>query len=306
MSENKYLDGVSIIIVSYNSEYYIIDCIESIKNNSKNTPYEIFVVDNASSDETVNIIEKKFSEVEIVKNGDNVGFARANNQAIKLAKYKYLFLLNPDTKFDVDVISTFYKFMERDDNNNIWCCGAEILDENFRPSNSYGQFTKLTKILFEQFGLGKIFNHSFNKKFFNNIVNLNDSPYKVPFILGADMFIRRDVLYKIGLFDEDFDLNFEEAELSFRASKNKYDAMIVPNAKIVHYGGKSFNNSEEQWLFYRKNEILFAQKCFSSTKYLLIHLIYVLGTLLRLIIKKNRYDVTLLKLLLNKKQRNFL
>lgn len=291
--------GVSIIIVSFNSKNFIIKCLESIFSNVKNVQYEIIIVDNASIDNTIGEVENKFNNVLLIKNSKNVGFAKANNQAIKIARYKYILLLNPDVELKEDVIGLCYDFMERNENIMVWCCGASIFNEHNQPSKSYGYYSSVKKIFFEQFGLDRIFKKYFNKKFEIDFYDFGNLPIEVPFIIGADMFIRKEILNKIGLFDEDFDLNFEETELSYRASRLGYKSMLLPYVKITHLGSQSFKNNEQQWFYYRKNEILFAKKCFSLFNYSLIYIIYIIGTLLRVLLGFDDYDLLLLKHILN-------
>ncbi len=294
------MKDVAVIIVTYNSRRFVRDCILSVLDRTKGVSFEIIIVDNNSTDNSIEELEKEFHEVTFIKNKANLGFGAANNVGICRSSSKYIFLLNPDTIIQNDAVSLFYRFMEGKKNFDVWCCGANIIDENYKSSKSYGYFASVEKILFEQFGFNRIFKKFFNKKFKTDHNDYNNLPKEVPFIIGADMFIRREQLDRIGLFDEEFDLNFEEAELSFRAMKLGYNSVLLPEAKIIHYGGHSFKSSEQQWFYYRKNEILFTKKCFPFVKYSLTYIIYIMGTLFRAVISFNEYDFLLLKYMLGK------
>ena len=291
------MNDVSIIIVSYNSQNVIRECIKSIYDNTKNIYFEIIVIDNNSEDNTIDIIKKELPGINLITNTENIGFGAANNYGIKRSASKYILLLNPDTFLINDAISILYSFMETNEDSRIWCCGAKVLDKYYNPSKSFGKYTSVAKIFFEQFGFHRIFKKFYYKKLLEVQKNFDNKEGKVPFIIGADMFIKREYLEKIGFFDEDFDLNFEEAELSFRASKLGLISFIVPEAEIIHYAGFSFTNKEQQWFFYRKNEILFSQKCFLPLKYYTIKIIYIMGTVVRIISGFNEYDILLLKYL---------
>lgn len=298
--------SVDIIIINYNSFELLLNCVKSVVTNTLLIEYKIYIIDNNSEKFYQHKISNLYDNTCIILNKNNIGFGAANNIGIRQSTSDYILLLNPDTFLQNNAIQVFLNFMEEKENQRVWCCGANILDEKLNPSYAYGKYTSVIKIFFEQFRLNKIFKKYYDNKFLPVSNYLNNCQTKVPFVIGANMFIRRESLDKIGLFDEDFDLYFEEAELSFRAAQKGYYAAVLSEAKIVHYGGKSFKDQEQQWLYYRKNEILFAKKCFSHSKYLLIYFIYLLGTLFRLLINYNNYDLTLLKFLLLKKWRNIL
>ena len=136
---NKEIDStiIAIIIVTFNSEKYIKECLNSVYSSQTNLKYDVIVVDNNSIDLTASVIEQNFPKVHLVKNSQNLGFAKANNQAIKIAKGKYLFLLNPDTEITKETIERFYSFMQTEENKNVWCVGGILKDEYGNPQFSY-------------------------------------------------------------------------------------------------------------------------------------------------------------------------
>lgn len=295
---------ISIIIVNFNSKELVRKCLLSIYTSTKNISYEIIIIDNNSDDDSVEMFQKEFPEILLIRNSTNIGFGSAVNLGIKQSDAEYIFLLNPDTFLLNNVLKIFYDYFESKGNGNVWCCGANVFDQNYANTASFGNYTSIGRIFFEQTGLNQIFKKYFFKKYLEFPQICNDQPFTVPFVLGADMFIRRCVLEEIGVFDEDFDLNYEEAELSFRAAKSGYYSILVPEAKIIHYGGQSYKSKELQWLHHRRGEILFAKKCFSSYKYFIILIIYLLGTLIRLMIKNDGYELILLKYILRRKQKS--
>lgn len=125
---------ITIIIVTYNSEKYICQCLDSIYRGNVDLTLEIIVVDNNSSDSTINIIKKKYPSIILIVNSKNEGFARANNQAMEIAKGKYLFLLNPDTIISHNALERFRAFLDKRTNADVWCIGGQLIDENGAPS----------------------------------------------------------------------------------------------------------------------------------------------------------------------------
>ncbi|MFN4150143.1 MAG: glycosyltransferase family 2 protein, partial [Candidatus Sericytochromatia bacterium] len=194
---------VSVIIVTFNSEKYILTCIKSILEQTNKLKYEIIVVDNNSEDNTVQILKNNYPNVIVIENKVNYGFAKANNIGIKKSKSKYLFLLNPDTILINNVISILYSFMEKEKNIDVSCCGATIFNDDNTLQESFGKFPSLKQVLFE-FGLKSIFPNFYNEHFSTGFKNYKFQLREVEHIIGAGMFIRKDLFNKIGYFDEDF------------------------------------------------------------------------------------------------------
>jgi hypothetical protein len=244
---------VSVIIVSFNTKDLTINCIKSVKEKTTGLSYEIIVVDNNSNDFSTEEIENKFPDVIIIKNDFNIGFGKANNKGINKAKGKYLFLLNSDTYLINNALKIFFDFMEMKENINIACCGGSLLNEDLTPHISFGRFPKIKGIIF-YYLLSKLFPDYYADNYFMAGVIKNDNIIDVDYVTGADMFIRKSVIEKVGVFDDDFFLYFEETELCSRFIKAGFKNVIIPEAKIVHLCGKSPLNSDKQKIF---NESMF-------------------------------------------------
>jgi len=213
---------ISIIIVTHNSEKYINECIDSILAFSNSEMLEIIIVDNASTDGTTNGISRNYPTLNLIKNNHNIGFGAACNIGIKMSKSPYIFLLNPDTVLLNDVLSIFYKEMEKNQNEEIWCCGGQLYDEKLNPVKSFRQFPTIRKVFLQQSGFEYLKKKIINKYKLDNKNNIGKKIIRDFFIIGADMFIRNSVLEKIGMFNESFFMNYEESELSYRAKKNEF------------------------------------------------------------------------------------
>lgn len=229
---------LSIIIVSFNVEELLVKCLESIEKNSKGLPLEVFVVDNDSADNTVLTIRKKFPNVRLTANEKNLGFSKANNQALKKAKGEYLLILNPDTELKVDTLSKMINFMDENKNVAISTCRVELadgsLDRDCRrhfptPWRSFYHFSNLSKI----FSGSRIFDQYYIGYMPDNIEQEIDA------CAGAFMMIRSSVLKKVGYFDEDFFFYGEDLDLCWRFKEKGYRIVYTPITKIIHYKGAS-------------------------------------------------------------------
>ncbi len=150
---------LSIVIVNYNVEYFLDQCLNSVRKAMENIDGEIFVVDNDSIDGSNQMVEKKYPEVTLIANKKNVGFSTANNQAIKISKGKYVLLLNPDTVVEHDTFEKCIKFM--DDNPDGGALGVKMLDGSgkFLPESKRGLPTPSTSF-YKMFGLSSLFPNS--------------------------------------------------------------------------------------------------------------------------------------------------
>lgn len=272
---------LSIIIVSYNCLQYLIDCLESIKNNNDiGNRLEIIVVDNSNNDETYLFLKNNYKEIIAIKN-DNLGFGQGNNVGAKLSRGKYLFFLNPDTKLVNFPFSKVINCMEK---RNVFCAGFQLLDGNNKRTNSFG--------LSETLGMKNVI---FNK--FLHATNIF-IPSKM-YVSGADILISRNVFFDAGLFDEHIFMYYEEVDLFTRLKKRKYNMYFLRRYKIVHLEGRStyssfFDKYKRQIESYKyvcdKHGIDFDKRILKEKKYIKIK--FVIAKLL----KKNEMKECYLKI----------
>lgn len=291
---------VTIIIVSYNSEFYLNNCLESVYEQTKNIYFNVILIDNNSTDKSINIIKSNFREIKIIENKTNYGFAKAVNQGLELTDSEYILLLNPDTILLNNAIKVYYDFMQA--TPSAGCCGGTILEKNMNPGISFGFFPTLKQIFFEEFGLRKIF----TKYYFNHLSpacklkNENSKPISVDYVSGANMFFKKNVLNKAGKLDEDFFLYYEETELSFRIKKSGFKNFVVPEAKIIHLEGKSFAGDDFNKIkLMKKSEFLFFRKCYGSFSVFCAKLFYITGSVLKLIFKFDKRQLKIFKVIIN-------
>lgn len=260
---------VSVIIVNYNTIELTKQCILSIYAQTEGVNFEIIVVDNNSEDNSVKIIEDNFPQVILISNGDNIGFGRANNLGVKIAKGKYIFFLNSDTILLNNAIKIFFDYMEKNNiSSNIGALGCVMLDSslNLNYRNSYYEFPRLSmffKLIFQN-----IFS-DLRKKYLSDCQKLNnEGQISVDFIVGADLFIPRDVIDTIGAFDPDYFLYWEEVDLQYRMYQKELSRLIIFGPEIVHLEGGSSEKKVKNWqrkiekqsllLYFRKHSNFFS------------------------------------------------
>lgn len=238
----KRINDVSIIIVNYNSGNLIIDCVNSIYEKTKETSFEIIIVDNYSKDDSVRKLNDSLGKkVSIILSNENLGFGKANNLGAKHAKGEYLFLLNPDTVLINDAISILVKYLKQ--HNDTGIAGGNLFTLDKKPTPSFCiQFDDLMlekeRAKWSYLISSKISQKRNSNK--NNKIdefNYTNSPQKVAYIFGADIMIKKSLFDEIGGFDPDFFMYAEEEEMSWRITQKGYSIYSVPQAEIIHLEG---------------------------------------------------------------------
>ena len=279
---------VTIIIITYNSSAYIYNCLDSLMKLMPGFGIEIIIIDNNSDDDTSKIIKSVPYQIKFIQNNVNKGFARACNQGIKTASGEYIFLLNPDTVILNDVISIFISYMEKQENLNVWCGGAQLYDDDKQPSKSYGKFPTIIDVLLEQSGVkGLLLKLPEVKKSIRQKQIKHNK--EVPFVMGSGMFIRRSTLKHIGFFNEKFFLNYEETELSWRANRKGFKSIILPEAKILHHSGKSFSNLHTYLSHLWLGQLIFFRLTKSIAEFKFIRFLHLTGSFFRWLIKSDQF-----------------
>lgn len=256
---------VSIIIVSYNTKNILRDCVLSIKDKSHDIDYEIIVVDNASSDGSVEMLRQEFPDVKIIESGGNIGFGKANNKGMAQATGKYLFLLNSDTILLNNATKILFDKAESlsDQGCKIGALGSVLLNKDLNTCHSYGHFITPSSELKEVI--------SKYLKFLKDPANTNPPLVKgvkdVDYITGADMFVPEEVYKETGGFDPDFFMYCEEVDWQKRMQKNGYSRIIVEGPKIIHLEGGSDNEQKKLWTPKRLSNLYKSRKIYRKKHY---------------------------------------
>ena len=239
---------LSVVIVSYNVRSYLDNCLASVRKALEGIEGEVFVVDNASTDDTLTLLPDRYPEVRFIANEDNVGFASANNQAIRLAKGEYVLLLNPDTTVAEHTLREAVSFMDEHPQAG----GAGVMmhneDGSLAPESRRAIPTPWVSAM-------KMLGYS-SRYYMSHLPW--DKPCQIEVISGAFCLLRHSALDQIGLLDEDFFMYGEDIDLSYRLLKGGYQNWYLP-LPIVHFKGKSTRKSEYRYVhvFYQAMLIFF-------------------------------------------------
>ncbi len=256
---------LSIVIVNYNVKHFLEQTLTSVFKALGGIDSEVFVVDNNSVDGSCELVERKFPEAKLIANKDNPGFSKANNQAIKLAKGKYVLLLNPDTVVEEDTFVKCIEFM--DSHTDCGGLGVKMVDGSgkFLPESKRGLPTPWVAF-YKIFGLSKLLPKSKRFGKYHLTYLSPEETHEIEVLSGAFMFMRMEALDKSGLLDEDFFMYGEDIDLSYRLIKAGYKNYYYPDTRIIHYKGESTKKSSVNYVFVFYNAmIIFARKHFSSS-----------------------------------------
>ena len=253
---------VSVIIINYNTCQMTAECIDSVFEKTEGIEFEIILVDNASTDGSREFFEKD-KRITYIYNYENLGFGRANNVGIEIAKGRNILFLNSDTLLINNAITILSNYL--DENSRVGACGGNLYTKDLKPNHSFRRiapsiadevntfFAKVpTKIIY---GKNEEFNHS-------------RKPLSVKYITGADLMIKKSVINNIGVFDPRFFMYYEETELCHRVRKNGYKIMSVPYAEIIHLDGGSFQNINTSSCYTQRNYE------YDTSKYIYYHIVY--------------------------------
>lgn len=255
---------LSVVIVNYNVQYFLEQCLISVENAIKGIEAEVFVVDNNSVDGSVEMVKKKFPWVKLIDSKENLGFSKGNNLAVKKSCGEYVLLLNPDTLVEEDTFTKCIDFMdERPKSGGL---GVKMMDGKgvFLPESKRSLPTP-SVAFYKIFGLSSIFPKS--KRFGKyHLGHLNeDENHEIEILSGAFMLMRKKALDEVGLLDENFFMYGEDIDLSYRLILGGWKNYYFSETRIIHYKGESTKKSSVNYVFIFYNAmIIFAKKHFNS------------------------------------------
>lgn len=262
--QKSFKHTLSIIIVNYNVEYFLEQCLNSVYNALGGINAEVFVVDNNSVDNSIEMVKAKFPRVKCIENKINVGFSKANNQAIQESNSEFVLLLNPDTVVEE---STFRKVIDFMVNHpDAGGLGVRMVDGKgrFLPESKRGLPTPAVAF-YKIFGLSKLFKKSpkFNKYHLGYLDEHKN--HAVDILSGAFMLMRAESLEKVGLLDETFFMYGEDIDLSYRIQLGGWKNYYCSDTTIIHYKGESTKKSSVNYVFvFYRAMVIFAEKHFSK------------------------------------------
>ncbi|MBK8497587.1 MAG: glycosyltransferase family 2 protein [Flavobacteriales bacterium] len=218
---------LSVIIVNYNVRAYLEQCLRTVFTALEGIEGDVFVVDNQSTDGSVEMVREKFPQVKLIANADNVGFSRANNQAIRASNADYVVLLNPDTVVGEDVFRKVIAFL--DGHPKAGGLGVKMIDGtgHFLPESKRGLPTPAVAF-YKIIGLTRLFPHSriFGRYHLGHMPE--NGTARIEILSGACMFLRKKTLDEVGLLDESFFMYGEDIDLSYRITLGGYENWYFP------------------------------------------------------------------------------
>ncbi len=268
---------LSIIIISWNTKNYLYDCITSIQANTKSIVYEIIVVDNASSDDSVQMLKDCFENIVLILNKKNIGFAKANNTALPFAKGRYILMLNSDTIVRPNALNNAVKYL--DENTSIGVLTPKILNKD--ESIQHPLYTKNPTLLsefIEAFGLSKLFK--------NNLFGTRLAKDKIENVVhacGCSLFVRKEVVDEVGGLDEKLIFSYEDVDYCRRIKAKNWQIIYYPFSSIVHFGGGSrevYNNQAINYILYSK--INYFSKYHNDVYVFILKLVLIFGAITKL------------------------
>ncbi|MBF0121029.1 MAG: glycosyltransferase family 2 protein [Desulfobacterales bacterium] len=259
---------ISFIIVNWNTKELLLNCIDSIFKTVKGIKFEIWLVDNASQDGSVEAVKTKYNNINIIVNHQNLGFAAANNIAFKQMSGRYALLLNTDTVLTDSAISELYNFMENNEKTGIAC--GQLLNLDGSKQNSIANFPSLLSLLSNETLLRILMPSKFPSKRKEYML-----PIEIDSGIGACLIIRKKALDDIGLFDEQYFFFMEETDLAYRMKKAGWNIYFIPSAKIFHLQGKSAGKGVNSRIMFYNSRYLYFKKWNPDIYWLIYFIIFM-------------------------------
>jgi GT2 family glycosyltransferase len=258
--------NLSIIIVNWNTGDQLKNCIDSIKSCQDSSNLPLIIIDNASSDNSIDLI-RATPQILLIELKNNVGFAKACNLGASLAYSKYLLFLNPDTLVFDGTFKFSVEFMESSKNNRVGICGVQLVDESSTISRSCSQFPTPLRLILQSLGVDR-----YLTKFSHFLTSWDHKSVKlVDQVIGAYFLVKSNLFIQLNGFDERFFLYYEEVDFSYRARLAGWFSAYISDVKVFHAGGGSSNQIKAKRLFYvLRSKIIYSFKHFSFFSALLV------------------------------------
>ena len=273
---------VSVIIVSWNTCAVTRDCLRSVFDQTRGIDFEVIVVDNASRDGSAEMVRREFPEAVLIENRENRGFAAANNQAMRLARGKYVLLLNSDTVLIDGAIQKSYAFIEKRPEAGVVGCKARNEDGSLQYTCL--MFPGLVNQLLLAAGLSRAFP---NNRFFGRAEMTwwdHGEVREVDYVAGCFMLVRRAAIEQAGMMDEKYFMYAEEADWCLRLRRTGWKVFYYPGAEYYHLLGASEKSSvRDMTLERRKSLLCFFNKNFGPPKAYAANFIFILNDALRIV-----------------------
>jgi len=260
---------ISIIIVNWNTQKLLRDCLQSINDTVRDVTFEIIVVDNASEDGSVLMLREEFPGVTLIENRDNRGFGAANNQAFAIMRGTYALLLNTDIVLTDNAIYELFSFMETHPDTAMAC--GQLLNRDGSKQNSIANFPTLLTLMANISFLEYLFPKRFPSKRYKHA-----EPIEIESAIGACLIVRKKAMDKVGIFDERYFFFFEETDWAYRMCSAGWKIYHVPSAMIYHLQGQSIGRNVRSRIEYYRSRYHFFKKWNGRPYTIAIYIVIIL------------------------------
>jgi len=276
---------VSVVIVNWNTEELLDNCISSIKEKTHGIRYEIIIVDNASQDGSVNLVKSKFPDCKLIESDRNLGFTKANNLAITRAFGKYILFLNPDTKLITNTLFNSVRFLETHKEFGALGCKLIFPDHSIQyvcartfptPFNQFCELAMLNRL----FPKSRLFS-SIELEYWDHTTSS-----EIDCISGAYIMVRKNIIDKLQGFDENIFMYADDVDLCYRIKQEGWKLYYLADEEIIHYAGVSSKQKSNNYfsiLMQKESNYYFINKHFGKFKARQFKLAVGIGTMIRLL-----------------------
>jgi len=244
---------ISVVVVTLNTKKLLLDCLASVFETIKEISFEVWVVDNNSTDGTLEAIRERYPAVNIIENKENLGFAAANNQAFRQMNGRYALLLNTDTVLTSGAVKELYDFMEANPEAGMAC--GQLLNQDGAKQNSIANLPTLPTLFCNEIVLRILMPKRFPSKRREYV-----SPLKVDSCIGACLIVRKEAMDDIGFFDERYFFFLEETDWAYRMKVGGWGVYFVPTARIFHGQGKTVGSGLNSRIMFYRSRYVFLKK----------------------------------------------
>ncbi|MDO9109564.1 MAG: glycosyltransferase family 2 protein [Desulfatirhabdiaceae bacterium] len=263
----EFIMEISVIIVNWNTRDLLLNCIRSVYETVRDISFEIWVVDNGSTDGSQETVTSGFPQVKLIENTQNMGFAAASNRALKEMTGRYALLLNSDAALTNGAAQTLLSFMESTPTAGMAC--GQLLNPDGSRQNSIANFPTLLTLISNETLLRILFPDKFPSKLRNY-----PGPIPVESGIGACLMIRKTAMDTVGLFDENYFFFFEETDWAYRMWQANWGVYFVSSARIIHAQGKSAGNSVASRIHFYRSRYIYLKKWHPKSYSLMVIILF--------------------------------
>jgi len=244
---------ISFVIVNWNTRNLLLKCLKSVYQTAVNLTFEVWLVDNASTDGSVSAVRKAYPGVQIIQNSRNLGFAAANNLAFAEMRGRYAVLINTDAQLKAGAVGTLFVFMEETPDASMVC--GQLLNEDGSKQNSIAPFPTLLSLISNETLLRLLFPQKYPSK-----RQHYQTPIPVDSCIGACIMVRKSAMDRVGLLDERYFFFLEETDWAYRMKLAGWKIYFVPGAEIIHAQGKTVGGGAAARILFYRSRYQFFQK----------------------------------------------